>query len=132
MNIDERQKRAAVINKLIKAIGGCGRRFFFSKRFDRYARIEVDQRGRVWFIDDYTEKRIYTHYHYWKRGFSHGGTMKDLVNAFRDYITKGVHVPAGMLGPWPHWLAYGDLWGYGDNAMQEVRDAALSHGVISP
>lgn len=125
-----KQERAEEVNQVIKAIADCGRRFFYSKSKDSYASMEVDQRGRVWFVDDYSNKRIYTHYSGRWREFSHGGTLQDLVKAFRDYISKGVPIPARAFGPWPKWKCDGDLWGYGDD-MQQIRDKALSLGLIS-
>lgn len=129
-NMNDRHERAAQVNKLIHEIANCGRRFFYNKNTDCYAMIEVDARGRVWWIDDFTEKRIYTHYRYWGKGFSHGGTLRSLVDNFRDYITKGTQVPSHSFGPWPDWCCGGDLWGYGED-MQKVRVAAIRHGIIS-
>jgi hypothetical protein len=124
-----RVERVNAVNKMIKAIADCGRRFFYYKDKDRYAQIEMDSRGRIWWIDDYTNERIYTHYKYDWQGFSHGGTMRGLVEAFRDHITKGTPVPSRAFGPWPEWYCGGDLWGYGDD-IKKVRDAALKLGII--
>ena len=128
--METKQERADKVNELVRVIGDCGRHFF--KHRDRYARIEIDHRGRVWWIDDYTGKRIYTHYELgsWK-GFSHGGTLRDLVRDFRDYITKAKQLRANSFGPWPEWLCHGDLWGYGTD-MNRVREAANSLGLVAP
>ena len=50
----------------------------------------------------YSGKRIFTHEtvrggKWW--GFSHGGTLKDLVKEFRDYICTGESLHLGHLGP---------------------------------
>jgi hypothetical protein len=126
--VTERQERVDKVNELVRVIGNCGRRFFYSTENDRYAAIEIDKHGRVWWVDDYSGKRIYTHYRYWKRGFSHGGTLHNLVNAFRDYVSKGKPVSSSAFGPWPDWLCDGDLWGYGDD-MQQIRDTAIRLGI---
>ena len=124
--VDSKQQRVEAVNKLIKVIADHGRGFF--KTGDNYAKMEVDNRGRIWFIDDYTGKRIYTHYNGRWRGFSHGGTLKDLVKGFRDYISKGVtHSYVPKFGPWPSHFCDGDLWGYG-NDMVKVRQAAKRLG----
>jgi hypothetical protein len=128
--MEQKQERAARVNELIKAIGDCGRRFFYDTRNDRYAVIEVDQRGRVWLVDDYSGQRIYLHYRYWGAGFSHGGTLRSLVNDFREYITKSTPLPSGAFGPWPDYYCGGNLWGYGDD-MQQVRDTARRLGLVS-
>lgn len=130
VTMQKKLERASQVNEMIRIIADCGRRFFYSASKDRYASIEVDHRGRVWWIDDYAGKRIYTHYRYWNKGFSHGGTLRDLVNSFRDYITKGTPVPSNVFGPWPDYICNGNLWGYGED-MQKIRDAAKRTGIVS-
>lgn len=91
--------------------------------------MEVDHRGRVWFIDSYNGKRIYTHYRGRWRGFTDGGTLKNLVEAFRDYVTTGEKLPRWHLY-WPSHYCGGDVWGYGEG-MSKVRDAAANIGILS-
>lgn len=125
---NSREKRLEQINQMIKEIADCGRHFFLGK--NGYAKMEVDQRGRVWFIDDYTAKRIYTHHKgRWSGFFSHGGTLKALVECFRDYISKGKKIPCRIFGPFHSTLCNGDLWGYGDD-MQHIREKAVAIGLI--
>lgn len=125
-----RTERASRVNTLIETIGDVGRRFFWDRR-GRRARMEVDRNGRVWFVDDFTEKRIYTHNERGRwQGFSHGGTLRHLVIWFRKFITgEAEWIPAGLFGPWPQTLCEGDLWGYGKD-MQRVRDCAFELGLI--
>lgn len=122
-----KQQRCDQVNAVILTIGAYGRRFFYNAKFNRYARCEVDPRGRVWFVDDYTGERIYTHRggfgNKW-RGFSHGGTLRDLVKAFRDYIVKGSQLPEGILGRERENPANGNIWGYAPEALQRVRAEA--------
>jgi hypothetical protein len=127
--MSDKDTRVNAVNQLIAVIGSHGRRFFWSNERQRMASIEVDARGKVWWVDDYTGKRIYTHYHYQWRGFSHGGTLKTLVEHFRDYITHGTLLPAHSFGPWPEHYCNGNLWGYGDS-MQAVRDKAAELGIV--
>lgn len=121
--------RLKSVNELVEVISSCGRRFFFSKTKGVVASVEIDQRGRVWWNDDYSGKRIYTHYPYRWRGFTHGGTLKHLVMCLRDFVCKGQTIPPYVLGPWPEHYCNGDLWGYGED-MQIVRDAAIRLGVL--
>lgn len=121
---DARLQRA---NAAIVAIGSVGRHFFRHAAPDgeRFARFEFDG-DRLWFVDDYTGKRIYMHMpdgRRW-RGFSHGGTMRRLVEAMRDYILchTGPTPVLNHIAPLPEW-AGGDVWGYGDHAMGQVRTA---------
>lgn len=126
----DKQQRLEKANQLIKAIAECGRRFFYNKEHNRTAAIELDPRGRVWLIDDYTGKRIYTHYSHRWRGFSHGGTLKQVVEHLRDFITHGTLLPRTIFGPWPQWYSQGDPWEYGDD-MRKVREAAADLGLLS-
>jgi hypothetical protein len=48
-------------NQMIQVIAAHGRRFFFSTHHQSHARVVLDSRGRFWWVDDYTGKRIYTH-----------------------------------------------------------------------
>lgn len=123
-----KSERLAACNGLLSVIADCGRRFF--RHEDAVAQLELDRRGRVFFHDAYTRKRIYTHYRGRWRGFSNGGTLKNLVEAMRDYIVKGRPIPACVFGPWPYHVCGGDLWGYGDD-MDHVRHAAMLLGVIN-
>lgn len=126
----DKQKRIEAVNEMLRAIADCGRRFFYCETHDRYASMEVDQRGKVWYVDDYTGKRIYTHYKYDWRGFSHGGTMRGLIIAFREYITRGQFIHPKAFGPWPDHICVGDPWGYGED-MHLVRNIANRLGLIS-
>lgn len=121
-------ERAAKANEFLEAVAACGRRFFHHE--GRVSRFEVDPRGRVWFIDKYTQKRIYTHFEHgrWSR-FSEGGTLKTLVLQLRDFIRTGTPPSTSLLGPWPPSYCNGDLWGYGED-MKLVREAAARLGVL--
>lgn len=123
-------QRAARANALIKAISGCGRKFFAYPDHHGVSRFEVDGRGRIWFVDGYTGRRIYLHYKYWQRGFSEGGTLRALICALREFIATGEPIPSSHLGPWPQYICDGDLWGYGDN-MQIVRACAAELNIIA-
>lgn len=121
----EKHQRAEHVNQVIKIIADHGRRFFYSQTVDRYAIMEVDQRGMVWYIDNYTGKRIFTHETVWGgkwRGFSHGGTLKDLIKKFRDYIRTGEPLHPGYLGP--ERFNDSNVWGYEEDAMKAVRELA--------
>ena len=117
-------------NKMIDQISECGRKFFFNERTGRTAYMFLDQRGRVWFFDEQSHRLVYTHHRYqrWKH-FSHGGTLHDLVDYFRDYIKKGELLPSRTFGPWPGFIPDNDLWGYGE-AMELVREKARELGIL--
>lgn len=128
--MDKKTERMKKANELLKTIASHGRKFF--NYHERYgvSRFDVDGRGRVWFVDGSTGKRIYLHYKYWGKGFSEGGTLKSLVNALMKFIRDGELVSRSHFGPWPEWVCNGDLWGYGDD-MQAVRERAEHLGVVA-
>jgi len=140
-----KQQRLEHANDLIKVIASHGRRFFFyggSNVYDphtkasvfvpanRYARFEL-RSGRLWFIDDYSQRAIYMHKTGFRnkwRGFSHGGTLRALVEDMRDYILASTPVPRWkiviqQLG------AEGldrNIWGYDVESAKAVRAAAYA------
>jgi hypothetical protein len=120
-----KRQRADQVNQAIRIIADHGRRFFYSQTVNRYASMEVDARGKVWFIDDHSGKRIFTHDTVWGgrwRGFSHGGTLKNLIKEFRDYICTGNQLHPGYLGP--ERFDDSNIWGYDEEDMRAVREQA--------
>lgn len=126
-----KQQRVEHANQLIQVIAAHGRKFFYSKTAGRVARIEIDARGRVWFVDDYSERRIYTHTPHRWRGFTHGGTLRSLVEDMRDYIIRGERIRRWKIAPaYSH--SDGDIWGYGSEAAAAVRAAAYALPIMEP
>lgn len=122
-------ERVEHANALIQVIAAHGRCFFYCKSKGTTAHIELDARGRVWFVDDYSRKRIYTHYRYHWSGFSHGGTLRGLVEDMRDYITRGKHIPR-----WKIAIPRDDgsnIWGYSPEAAEAVRAAAFALPIMA-
>lgn len=120
--------RCQQANTVLQIISDHGRRFFHYK--ERVAEFEVDERGHIWFIDEYSQKRIWTHYpHRWKN-FSGGGTLLSLCKALRDFIQTGEPIRAGWFGPWPQHYCDGDLWGYGPD-MEIVRERVKTTGAVA-
>lgn len=121
-----KRQRCEQVNQAIQIIASHGRRFFFCQQKQTYASIQVDDRGKVWFIDDYSQKRIYTHPTPWGgrwKGFSRGGTLKGLVEQFRDYICTGKQINSVYLGLQRSWDE-SNIWGYDEEGMRSVRDHA--------
>lgn len=125
MKIQIKRERAERCNHLLKAIAATGRRFFRVE--DGAACLRVDRRGHVYFVEGKT--RIYTHYEGGWRKFQHGGTLKNLIVAMRQYICGDRESLGGHLGPWPNWINQGDPWGYGSD-MQGIRDRAKELGLV--
>lgn len=126
--------RLKAANEFIKVIASCGRKFF-SENADNFnkvdapfvASMEVDKHGKVWFIDSYTKKRIYTHYRYDWKGFSNGGTLKSLVCNLRDFIKRGDTLRKEYFQP-EMGEGFRNPWGYGEDILK-VKDAAVSLGI---
>jgi hypothetical protein len=126
-----REKRIEKVNQVIEAIASCGREFF--KHHDSISRFEIGENSRLYFVEGYNGvylpcwRRKDTwrwNSHRWYR-FCGGGTLKDLVKSFAMYIAHGTPVPKHHFGPWPDWYCgEGDLWGYGEENMVKVREAA--------
>ncbi|WP_198387826.1 hypothetical protein [Burkholderia ubonensis] len=94
--------------------------------------MEIDARGRVWFVDDYTQKRIYTHDTRGRwRGFTHGGTLRALVEDMRDYIMNGTPVPRWKIAIRQLGNPERDVWGYGFEAAEAVRKAAFALPIMA-
>lgn len=114
-----RLDRVGHANELIRVISDHGRRFFWNERDKRIARLELDQRGKVWWVDDYRGTRVciekFGWYEHRWQGFSHGGTLKSLVQAMRDYIKTGDRIPLGYIGM--------DCWGYDEAAAATIEAA---------
>lgn len=118
----ERLQRLEHINKLVITIGSYGRRFFWNERRKQYARMEIDARGKLWWIDDYQGTRICIekiggYEHRWQ-GFSHGGTLKSLVQEMREYVKTG--------NPISMYLIAQDCWGYDAEATAATKKAAAN------
>lgn len=126
-----RQQRIDDANYFLFQVSLFGRRFFYSERHNRVARFEQTIDGKLWFRDDHTGKLCYTAYKYRWKNFSHGGTMRRLVDDLVLWIRLGVPIPAGHLGPWPDHLCEGDLWGYGYEAMRDLRNSVYPRKCIA-
>jgi len=112
-----KQDRLKSANEFIKVIASCGRRFFKHKSFVSY--LELSDHGRVFFIDYYTKKRIYTHIDCRWDGFTGGGTLQSLIERLRDFIVKGYYLPAEYFH-----VNYDHIWGYGSDIFV-IKEAAI-------
>jgi len=123
-----KQDRLKAANDFIKVIAGCGRKFF--RHEDFVSTLELSPVGRVFFIDYYTKKRIYTHtyYRHWD-GFTSGGTMKTMIEDLRDFITNGEMMRAEYFQP-DMGNGFKNPWGYGDDILI-VKAAAIKLGIAN-
>lgn len=116
-------------NALLKIIAQNGRQFFYSKPNDRVARFDL-ARGQLHFWDDYTGYPIALpgNEKDWQM-FSHGGTLRSLVELLADYIVIGQVLHLDCIAPDFYSpsssAASRDLWGYGIEAAAATRQAAF-------
>jgi len=124
--VNKKQKRVDEINELIKLISDIGRRFFYSEKHDRIARFEIQKSGRIAFYDDYSGKKvnIYLKHREWP-GFTHGGTLKNLVGNMSEYIRFGHKIDVRFLAPFG-WSSERDIWGYGKDASDQLKRKAVN------
>ena len=123
--------RIAHANAAIDSIAARGRRFFAGRDGSPNARFEIGPGGRVHFVDDWTKASFpVTAEGEWPK-FSHGGTLRALVQDLAGYVEDGIPVPAERFGPWHKSLARGDLWGYGSEAMASLRSALAGNPAIA-
>lgn len=119
-------ERVEHANALILTISSHGRRFFFNKQHDRVACFKLDERGRVWFVDDWSDKPIYVHSKGRWSGFSHGGMLRSLVEDMRDYIVKGEPVARWKIAIKQLGDPTQNVWGYDEAAAIATREQAFA------
>jgi len=124
----DKQSRLVEANALVAAISKHGRRFFYNKEHQRIAQFEIGSGGHIFFIDDYSAKRIYVADNGRWRGFSHGGTLRNLVKAIAGYIRNGDKLSIDWIGP--ERFDASNIWGYEESAMVATRSEALLTGVV--
>lgn len=125
------EARVSHANSLLSIIGSYGRHFFASKSGDVFGTFEVDSKLQVWYVDARTSSRILTtgegadsRWH----GFSHGGTLKDIIKLIRDYILTGRKLDEYWIG-----CARSDgsnAWGYGVEPLKKLRARLQDHPAV--
>lgn len=114
--------RVDQINELIKLIANHGRKFFSNG--ETIANMEKDKNGKIWFVDHYTRRRIYVAYKHEWAGFTSGGTMRALVQAFYKYIKDGTPVSIKALAEPSFYRDGGNVWGYELSEAKKMRELA--------
>lgn len=128
----ERRERLEEANGLIKIISDYGRRFFYNQQRGSVARFCTNARGQIYFVDDYSGKAIYVAYKGRWQGFTHGGTLRNLVEALSYYIRTGHRLSIDWIGPERRRITDGNIWGYEPGEMARCREAALKTKAIRP
>jgi hypothetical protein len=124
-----RLQRIIAANEFIQVIANCGRQFFRNTGAGHDAYLTLNARANiVWLYDDYTGARINTAKDGQWDGFSHGGTLKGLVESLRDFVLKGSNMRYGYFQPEMD-NGFNNPWGYGADILI-VRDEGVRLGLI--
>lgn len=110
------------INQLINLIATHGRKLFNHE--GTISNMEKDKNGKIWFVDYYTRRRIYVAYKYEWAGFTSGGTMRSLVQAFYKYIKDGTPVSIKALAEPSFYRDGRNVWGYELDEAKKMRELA--------
>lgn len=119
--------RCEYANRLIEVISSYGRCFFYSRQHDAVARLIFD---RCVYLHDEGGARIEAKASVKWRGFSHGGTLRDLVLRMRNYVMRGERIDPAYLGI-DRQQGAGNIWGYDPDQMRLCREAAQKLPIIN-
>lgn len=114
--------RCEYANRLIQVISSYGRCFFYSKKNDRVAYLTYDQ--RVYLHDEGSGERIEVRAGCPWPGFSHNGTIRDLVEQLRNYVMRAQRLDPVYIGI-DKLHGPGNVWGYPDDQIRLCREAAM-------
>ncbi len=112
-------------NKLIHFISERGRKFFHGKDYTAF--ICINDLGRYYFFDDYSNQLIYMwNNRAWSRNFSHGGTLQALLISLKKYIQTG----EDLKGIVPYRFSDDNIWGYPEVDVIQIEDYANQLGIV--
>lgn len=119
--------RCEYANRLIEVISSYGRCFFYSRKNDRVARLSFDH--CVVLHDESGTMIVAKAIGKWQ-GFSHGGTLRDLVLQMRNYVIRGERIDPAYIGI-DCQIGGGNIWGYPPDQMRLCRKAAQQLPIIN-
>ncbi len=123
-------ERIQRVNAAVIEIGNRGRRFFYYNKEDRYAQMMMTPSGHLKWRDEYSDDLVHIVKSGPWHGFSNGGTLRSLVEAFAHYVRTGEPVGSWRFGPWGEYMCDGDLWDYGKENMLDLRRALATNPAI--
>ncbi|RDL44321.1 hypothetical protein DN730_07910 [Marinomonas piezotolerans] len=111
-------------NELIKLIAIYGREFLSHE--GTIAHIELGKGGKVFYVDAYTRRRVYTNREHvrWS-GFSEGGTMQSLISHLKRYILEGTPIDKRLIANPGFYQDGGNIWGYDQREAEKLREQAF-------
>lgn len=114
-------RRIACINSFVAIVAAHGRHFF---RYDnRLGMMTMDDSGKVWWRDEFTNKRCLLKgcWPDWGQKIGHGSGLRMLIQGMRDWVLTGKQIRENIF----------EYWGYDDD-IKHVKEAALKIGLLSP
>ncbi|MDQ2139547.1 hypothetical protein RBI14_15385 [Alcaligenaceae bacterium B3P038] len=85
----------------------------------------MSRSGHLYFVDEYRGQLIYLSKRHRWRGFSHGGTLRTLVERIAEYVRTGEPMDRWPIAPKRSMDGGFDMWGYGDEACAAVQAEAF-------
>ena len=119
--------RCEYANRLIEVISSYGRSYFYSRKRDSVARLSFNQRV---YLHDENGATIEAKATSKWQGFSHGGTLRDLVLQMRNYVMRGERIDPAYLGI-DRQIGTGNIWEYSPEQMRLCREAAQQLPIIN-
>lgn len=123
--------RIAAANQLIKLISRAGRRFFYSPQSNQTAAFVTNVHNELLLIDDFTGAAVRvlaSGDESWNK-FSHGGTLRRLVECMAHYILGGQPLSINQIAPVRD--DGSNYWGYDKATAQALRLAAAQLPIIA-
>ena len=127
--LQQKRDRAALVNQLVDTIANTGRNFFLYERdgVKTISTIEVDDRGRIWWNDYFTGKRVYVAYEGRWSGFTAGGTLKTFVKQLAKFLRDGEPLSPHVTG-----LSNKNVWAYPEEDVKKIQTLGIELGVFRP
>lgn len=119
--------RCEYANRLIQVISSYGRCLFYSKKNDQVAYLTYDH--RVYLHDEGSGQKIEVRAGCPWPGFSHNGTIRDLVEQLRNYVMRAQRLDPVYIGI-DKLHGGGNVWGYAEDQIRLCRQAAAGLPVM--
>ena len=127
----EKEQRVFNANRVLEAISKHGLRYFYDVQSDRLASFSLNDQGQIWYHDEKTGASVYVHNKRQWRGFSHGGGLRRLVEALRDYIGSGMPISADWFDKFIVRDDGSNYWGYAPEALAAVQDEVAALAAVA-
>ena len=126
----DKHYRVDEANRIIQFIGDHGRRFLH--RDGVYGTFYYHEDGRLRYIDEFTNRNISVWNKFWRHGFSHGGTLRGIIDALTAWIIHGTPVPFPYGVHWPrHTGRKTTSWGYSTSEAHKMTSKIRASDAVN-